>query len=503
MTFQKTLAVILISAATSIGSLIGYTKYTQSNNPLSAIGASSSTNPARFASYDPASAGSPMVDFEMAATKAAPAVVHIKTLTKGKQVAAGPDMGDNPFKQFFGDGNGDPFGGNGQMAPRDQRASGSGVMISSDGYIVTNNHVVDGADEVVVTLNNKKDYKAKVVGKDASTDLAVVKIEGTNFKSLEFANSDNVHLGQWVLAIGYPLNLETTVTSGIVSAKGRNLGINSRQSASPIESFIQTDAAVNPGNSGGALVNTNGDVIGINSAIASPTGSYAGYSYAIPSNLVQKVASDIIKYGSSKRAYLGVMYGNDQMSEEDRIKNNIKEGDGIYVMDVASGSAAADAGVQKGDFITSINGAVVNTGTEMVEKIATSRPGDKISIGYNHNGAAKTASVTLKATAGSYESMKQKVVDQLGATFENLDKSQAAQLRIPYGVVISNIGQGIIAEQTRIKEGFIVTKVNNSPVRTVEELQAAIKNAGKSAIITGVYPAQPQTEYQYALNDLQ
>ena len=503
MTFQKTLAVILISAATSVGSLIGYTKYTQSNNPSSSIGATSSTNPARFASYDPTSAGSPMVDFEMAATKAAPAVVHIKTLTKGKQVAAGPDMGDNPFKQFFGDGNDNPFGGNGPMTPRDQRASGSGVMISSDGYIVTNNHVVDGADEVVVTLNNKKDYKAKVVGKDASTDLAVVKIEGANFKSLEFANSDNVHLGQWVLAIGYPLNLETTVTSGIVSAKGRNLGINSRQSASPIESFIQTDAAVNPGNSGGALVNTNGDVIGINSAIASPTGSYAGYSYAIPSNLVQKVASDLIKYGSSKRAYLGVMYGNDQMSEEDRIKNNVKEGDGIYVMDVARGSAAAEAGVQKGDFITSINGAVVNTGTEMVEKIATARPGDKISIGYSHNGAAKTASVTLKATAGAYESMKQKVVDQLGATFENLNKSQAAQLQIPYGVVISNIGQGIIAEQTRIKEGFIVTKVNNSPVRTVEELQSAIKNAGKSAILTGVYPAQPQTEYQYALNDLQ
>ncbi|HLL43256.1 MAG TPA: Do family serine endopeptidase, partial [Segetibacter sp.] len=446
----------------------------------------------------------PMVDFEKAATKAAPAVVHIRTLKKSKQVSGSPQLQDNPFKDFFGDDLGDMFGGRGgsRLSP-EQRASGSGVAISADGYIVTNNHVVDEADELLVTLNNKKDYKAKVIGKDPASDLAVIKIEANNLPYLTFANSDDVHLGQWVLAIGYPLNLETTVTSGIISAKSRSLGINRRQSSSPVESFIQTDAAVNPGNSGGALVNTDGNVIGINSAIASPTGSYAGYAYAIPSNMVQKVVSDIIKYGSTKRAYLGVMFGSDQMSEEDRKKNNVKEGEGVFVMDVAKGSAAEEAGVQKGDFITKVNGTEVSTGTEMIEKIAALRPGDKINITFQRNGTEKTATATLKGNSGTYASVKQQVVEQLGATFEDLDKNKAAQLQLPSGVVVKQLGQGILTDQTRIKEGFIITKVNNTKVSTVEELKQAIKSAGNSAVISGVYPNQPQTEYQYALNDLQ
>jgi S1-C subfamily serine protease len=341
-----------------------------------------------------------------------------------------------------------------------------------------------------------------VIGRDPSTDLAVIKIEADNLPYLTFANSDDVRLGQWVLAIGYPLNLETTVTSGIVSAKSRSIGVNSRNSSSPIESFIQTDAAVNPGNSGGALVNTDGDVIGINSAIASPTGSYAGYAYAIPSNLVKKVAGDLVKFGSAKRAYLGIMYGNDKMNEEDRIKNNVKEGDGVFVMDVAKGSAADEAGVQKGDFVTKVNGVTINSGSEMVEKIASLHPGDKITLTYQHNGVEKTASATLKATSGTYASIKQQVVEQLGASFEELDKTKAAQLRLANGVVVKELGQGILTEQTRIKAGFIITKVNNVRISTIDELKAALKNAGNSAIISGVYPTQPQTEYQYALNDL-
>lgn len=501
MTFKQSIAVIMVSAAASVGSVWGYAKYRQQDQPLSNLPATSSIF--GNAKFTESSANAPMVDFEKAATKAAPAVVHIKTLIKSKQVAGGPDMQNNPFKDFFGDGSGDMFGGEGnpRMAPQ-QRASGSGVAISADGYIVTNNHVVDQADELVVTLNNKKDYKAKVVGKDPSTDLAVIKIEANNLPYLSFANSDDVHLGQWVLAIGYPLNLETTVTSGIVSAKSRNIGINSRNSNSPIESFIQTDAAVNPGNSGGALVNTDGNVIGINSAIASPTGSYAGYAYAIPSNLVQKVVTDIIKYGSTKRAYLGVMYGSDQMSEEDRQKNNVKEGDGVFVMDVAKGSAADEAGVQKGDFITKINGTAVNTGTEMVEKISALRPGDKIDITYQHNGTEKSANATLKGSSGTYASIKEQVVEQLGASFEDLDKSKAVELQLGAGVVVKKLGEGILTDQTKIKEGFIITKVNNTRVTSVEELKAALRNAGNSAIISGVYPLQPQTEYQYALNDL-
>ncbi len=502
MTLRQSLAVILVSAATSVGSFWGYAKY-QQNEPLVSNVPTSSTI-FKKTGYLENVVNAPMVDFEKAATKAAPAVVHIKTMTKAKQVVGNPNLQSNPFEELFGEGFGDMFGDRGNTRPSPQkRGSGSGVIVSADGYIVTNNHVVDGADELVVTLNNKKDYKAKVIGKDPSTDLAVIKIEAKNLASLTFANSDNVHLGQWVLAIGYPLGLQTTVTSGIVSAKSRGLGINSRQSKTPIEAFIQTDAAINPGNSGGALVNTDGEVIGINSAIASPTGSYAGYGYAIPSNMVKKIVADIVQYGSTKRAYLGVMFGSDQMSEEERKNNNVKEGEGVYVMDVSKGSAAEEAGIQKGDFITKVNGTVINTGTEMIERIAAMRPGDKISITYQRNGNEKTSTATLKGDTGTYASIKEKVVEQLGATFENLDRNKAAQLQLPAGVVVKSLGQGILTEQTRIKEGFIITKVNNTKVSTVDDLKQAIQNAGNSAIITGVYPNQPQTEYQYALNDLQ
>jgi S1-C subfamily serine protease len=299
------------------------------------------------------------------------------------------------------------------------------------------------------------------------------------------------------------LNLDATVTSGIVSAKSRSLGINSRQSKAPLEAFIQTDAAINPGNSGGALVNLDGDLIGINSAIASPTGSYAGYGYAIPANMVKKIAGDLVKYGSAKRAYLGVMYANDQLSDEDKAKAGIKDGDGVYVMDVAQNSAAAEAGIQKGDFITKINGTTISTGTQMIEKIATMRPGDKVNITYQRNGVDKNATVTLKGESGTYASIKEQAVEQLGASFENVDRQKAAQLGINGGVQVKNLQDGILSQQTRIKEGFIITKVNNQRVSTVDQLKAAIENSGSSAIISGVYPDHPDREYQYALNDLQ
>lgn len=330
-----------------------------------------------------------MVDFETAAGKAAVAVVHIKVIVGGNRVNDG--AGDDFFNDY------QEGGRQGQMA------SGSGVSVSADGFIFTNNHVVENASEVMVTLNNKRDYKAMVVGTDPSTDLAVIKIDAENVPFLSFANSDDVHLGEWVLAVGYPLNLETTVTSGIVSARFRNIGINGQKSNSPIESFIQTDAAVNAGNSGGALVNTSGDLIGINSAIASPTGSYAGYSFAIPSNLVRKVAGDIIKYGSSKRAYLGIMFGTDQMNEQQRRDNNVKEGEGAFVMDVAAGGAAAVAGIQKSDFITKINSRAISGGNEMLEKISSLHPGDTVNITYRHDGEEKNAAMILKGETGNYE----------------------------------------------------------------------------------------------------
>jgi len=497
MNQKQTFVSLALAAATLAAGAYGYTRYSENkkeyitNSPSSSIFSSTK--------YTEGASSGPEVDFEKAAAKASPAVVHIKTVMKGRQISALPDMEDNPFKDFFGPGFGDK--GNPGIVPK-QKGSGSGVIINADGYIVTNNHVVDQASELTVTLNDKTDYKAKVIGTDPSSDLAVIRIEAHNLPFINFANSDELHLGQWVLAIGYPLNLGTTVTSGIVSAKSRNIGINSRNSSAPIESFIQTDAAVNPGNSGGALVNTAGDLIGINSAIASPTGSYAGYSYAIPSNLVQKVATDIIKYGSNKRAYLGVMYPNDQMDEEDREKNNVKEGNGIYVMDVAKGSAADEAGIQKGDFITKINGTTMNTGTEMIEKISSLRPGDKVNITWSHNGAEKSSSATLKAVAGTYASIKEQVIEQLGASFETLDSKQAAALHVESGVIVKNLGEGILSQQTRMKEGFIITKVNNEKVATVDELKDALKRAGNSAVITGIYPDNPGQVYQYALNDL-
>jgi len=499
MTMKQSLAAILLVAATSVGSIWGYSQFQQKQSADSNNIESNLFKPVSF-NGDP-TLGGPVVDFEKAATKAVPAVVHIKTVTKLKQTNA--EMQDNPFKDFFGDGFDDMFGGKGSMQPREQRASGSGVIISADGYIVTNNHVVDGADEFTVTLSNNKTYKGKLIGKDPSSDVAVVKIDANNLPFMNFANSDDVHLGQWVLAIGYPLNLDATVTSGIVSAKSRSLGINSRQSKTPLEAFIQTDAAINPGNSGGALVNVDGDLIGINSAIASPTGSYAGYGYAIPSNMVKKIAADIIKYGSDKRAYLGVMFGNDQMSDEDRKKNNIKDGDGVYVMDVAKNSAAEEAGIQKGDFITKINGNSISTGTELIEKIAIMRPGDKVNITYERNGVEKNAAVTLKGDAGSYASMNEQAVEQLGASFQAVDKQTASELGINGGVQVKDLQDGILTQQTRIKEGFIITKINNQKVNSVDQLKQALENAGNSAIISGVYPDHPQTEYQYALNDLQ
>lgn len=499
MTLKQSLTTVLLVGATSVGSIWGYSQLEQRH--FAGAGTPQESSLFKQASYTAAPSVDP-IDFEKAATKAVPAVVHIRTVSKARQVA-GPDLRNSPFRDFFGDDFDDMFGGGGGMRQSpEQRGSGSGVVLSADGYIVTNNHVVDGADELMVTLSNNKDYKGKVIGTDPSTDLAVIKIDAHDLPAMTFANSDDVRLGQWVLAIGYPLNLDATVTSGIVSAKSRSIGIN-RQSKTPIEAFIQTDAAINPGNSGGALVNSEGDLIGINSAIASPTGSYAGYGYAIPSNLVKKVAADIIKYGSAKRAYLGVMYASDQLTEEQRQQANVKEGDGVFVMDVAAGSAAAEAGIQKGDFITRINGSDVRTGTQMIEKIGAMRPGDKIAITYQHNGAERTATATLKGDAGTYASMKQQAVESLGATFEAVPRQKAQTLGIAGGVAVRQLGDGVLSEQTRIREGFIITKVNNRRVTSVDELTSALQSAGSSAIISGIYPNQPQKEYQYALNDLQ
>lgn len=405
MKFKQFIAALFISAAAFAGGGWMYGHY-EHQNPLTA---NTTTNSSIFkpANYtDNGSGIPPTTDFESAAAKASPAVVHIKVL---KRI-------ENQGFDFFGlpsdnqgQSSGDMSNNKNNSNNPQEVASGSGVLVSANGYIVTNNHVVKNADELLVTLNDKNDYKAKVIGTDPSSDLAVIKIEGNHFPYLNFANSDNVRVGQWILAIGYPLDLQLTVTSGIVSAKARDIDIDSR---APLESYIQTDAAVNPGNSGGALVNTDGDLIGINSAIASPTGSFAGYSYAIPSNIVARVTGDIIKYGTAKRAYLGIMFGSDQMSDADRQRYNIPDGNGVYVMEVANGSAADEAGIHKGDFITKLNGIVINSGAELVGKISALRPGDKVDITYTRDGEENTTTATLKGSAGNYSQMQQQMQQQ-------------------------------------------------------------------------------------------
>src|SRR5688572_25865797 len=349
MKLKQIVAVVLLSAGTTVATLWGYNRITGSNDSYVYQHRGNDTGkvPANYAGFNGLPETNATFDFTAAAEAASPATVHIKT--KATRSVSNNLPRRSPFgdlfpdlQDFFGDGFGERY----RSIP--QMASGSGAIISEDGFIVTNNHVIDGADEITVTLTNKKSFKAKLVAADPSTDLAVIKIDAKSLPFLLYGNSDEVKVGQWVLAVGYPLTLETTVTAGIISAKGRTLEINRRQSNTPVESFIQTDAAVNPGNSGGPLIDLTGKMIGINSAIASPTGAYAGYSFTIPVNIVQKIVSDLMKFGTVQRAYLGIDYPRDNLSEEDKKTNGITDEGGVYVMSVRSEGAAAEAGIKKG-----------------------------------------------------------------------------------------------------------------------------------------------------------
>ncbi|MFT3948506.1 MAG: trypsin-like peptidase domain-containing protein [Agriterribacter sp.] len=444
------------------------------------------------------------VDFEKAASSAVPSVVHIKTTTKAKQVSGRGGQDQDPFGGMFGDN--DMFkryfgeGMQGMQQP-EQRASGSGVIISSDGYIVTNNHVVNGATDISVTLNDRKSYTAKVVGTDPNTDLALIKVDAKGLPVMPVGNSDDVRLGQWVLAVGYPLNLDVTVTQGIVSAKSRNIGIN-RQGSSPVEAFIQTDAAVNPGSSGGALINTNGELIGINAAIASPTGSYAGYAYSIPSNLMKKVIGDIMKFGSVQRGYLGISMAPDEKT--DAVKKELgivnDNADGVWIMDTDPNGAAAEAGMKKGDAITKINGAAVSTNAQVAEQIARMKPGDKVSVTAIRNGEEKTFNVVLKGKLGTFSSQEAAAIESLGAEFSAVTKEEAAKMRIAGGVQVTKINDGVIADQTNMRAGFVITKVSDLPVSSVEELKRAIGQQDANFQIKGIYPGNNQV-YYYGIND--
>jgi Do/DeqQ family serine protease len=497
MNFRNVLAVVAISASTAIASVWGYSKIQQNSYAGVQQEGKLPVNYAGF--FDNKNAPTPVVDFTPAATAATPAVVHIKTVTKAKQVSGNNQKQRNPFSDLFGDDMLDDFfGGPRVYSTPEQRASGSGVIYTADGYIVTNNHVVAGADEINVTLKNRKTYKATVVGTDPSSDLAVIKIDAQSLPYVVWGNSDDVKLGQWCLAIGYPLNLDVTVTAGIVSAKARAIGINDRQSQSPIESFIQTDAAVNQGNSGGALINTDGQLIGINSAIASPTGTYAGYSYAIPVNIVKKVVADIVKYGTVQRAYIGISYPRETITDEQRQKFGVKDDEGVYVTDVSEDGAAKSAGIKVGDVITKVNGVMVSSGPEMVEQVARYKPGDKITVTFLRSGKEITTSLTLKNRAGNFEIVKaETALEKLGGELVNVDAATAKKNNIDGGVSVKKKGATGAIAGSRIQEGFIITSVNGKPVKTVEDLASALASAKGTAFFEGIYPGFPDETYRY------
>ncbi len=437
-------------------------------------------------------------DFTYAAQKTTPSVVHIIATKEVNASNRTPQMDGMPdmFRDFF-----DNFG-TPDRGPRQSQGSGSGVIISQDGYIVTNNHVVEDATTVEVVLNDKSTFEAEIIGTDPSTDLAVIKVKAKGLRNIVLGNSDNVKVGQWVLAVGNPFNLESTVTAGIVSAKGRNLNLLRNKDQVPVESFIQTDAAVNPGNSGGALINPEGELIGINTAIATPTGTYAGYSFAVPINLVRKVMKDLIEHGSVQRAYLGVEIRqvDGKFADEQGLKD-ITEG--VYVNKVNPGGAAAEAGVQAGDVIIGVDDRPIKSSPELLEEIAKRRPGNKITLKVLRNGASKDLSVFLKGGLNG-EKVATNVKDDtsnklrtLGIELEELKPEELKELGLENGVRISRIYEGKIKRETNIREGFIVTKSNNKPVKSAEDFLKTLPEGQGGVFLIGRYP-DLKDEYYYA-----
>lgn len=396
----------------------------------------------------------------------------------------GPGAGGKEFKQY----------GSG---------SGSGVIVSSEGYIVTNNHVIENASEIEVILNDNSKYSAKLVGADPSTDIAVLKIEGSGFLPIPLGNSDDLHIGEWVLAVGNPFNLTSTVTAGIVSAKARNINLLSdrtQQNIVPIESFIQTDAAVNPGNSGGALVNTKGELVGINTAIASQTGSYSGYSFAVPVNLVQKVMRDLIDYGIVQRGYLGVQIAdiNQELKESNKLPNT----KGVFVSKVTEDGSAQNAGMKDGDVILKIGSREVNSVAELQEEIGKRRPGDKVILTIRtKNGDEEIKELVLRNKEGETKLVSKEEISKnyaLGATFVDLTSKEKKELNVTYGVKITSLTSGKL-KSIGLQEGMVITKVNNEPVETVEQLTNKLNGVNRGVLLEVLSPSGKRDYYGFGL----
>lgn len=419
---------------------------------------------ATFASYQ----ADEFPDLTFAAENAVKAVVNIETV---REVSYGGNSYGyyDPFYEFFGF----PYQG-GQPQLHEQRSGGSGVLISPDGYIVTNNHVVEGATKLKVKLNDGRSFEAELVGADPATDVALIKIDGENLPIIPFGKSDDLRLGEWVLAIGSPFDLPSTITAGIVSAKARQLGVIPGEMS--VESFIQTDAAVNPGNSGGALVNTRGELVGINTVIKSSTGSYIGYSFAVPETIVRKVVVDLKEYGVVQRAILGVRYRliDDLFIEQLGEELDIDTPGGLYIDSVVEDSAAADAGLRKGDIITAIDGVATNDNSVLMERIAKCRPNDKVVIEYRRNGVDKRVTVTLKNKAGKNEPVTRdtkNISEILGGEFSNISRETASELELRGGVLVTSVKQGGLLARSGVRRGFIITYINDRPIYSTDDLQ--------------------------------
>lgn len=480
ITFKKVIFTLLIALVGGFVALWSYTRFFDEPKIVTV----QQDQPMRYTSL-PANYSGNFPDLTFSAENSVHAVVHIKVLQKGRYYSS-----NNLLDYLFGDGANRP-----QQMPIRQGA-GSGVIISADGFIVTNNHVIDNADEISVILNDKREFKAKLIGFDASTDLALIKIDASNMPVLKFSNSDNLKLGEWVLAVGNPFNLTSTVTAGIVSAKGRDIGINPDQMR--IESFIQTDAAVNPGNSGGALVNTRGELVGINTAIASQTGSFTGYSFAIPSNIVQKIVADLKEYGEVQRALLNVKIRD--VDAEIAKSNNLDKIEGVFIAEVQPGGAAELAGIKDKDVIVSVNGVDVNSTSELHEQISKHRPGNKVTVVVKRDNKRKPLNVTLRNKHGDTEIVKADGPDDIfGAKFVAISDRDKEKLGIRTGVKITELGNGKFKD-AGIKEGFIIIQVNKTAISEVNEFKRIIKNSRGGILVEGIYPNGEVAYYVFGIN---
>ena len=452
-----------------------------------------------YAAETPVVAPGQPVDLTYAAEKALPAVVHIKYVQNSKVQTV--DVQEDPFSDFFGPFGffGNPDQGNGRQKRRVQtpkkEATGSGVIISPDGYIVTNNHVVNGADELTVTLNDNREYSARIIGTDPNTDLALIKVNGKNLPTLPIGDSDNLKVGEWVLAVGNPYNLSSTVTAGIVSAKARSMG-GEGSNGPQISSFIQTDAAINPGNSGGALVNAKGELVGINAMLYSQTGSYSGYGFAIPTTIMVKVVDDLKKYGTVQRAVLGIR-GGDVLNYINAQKDEKKDVDlgtneGVYVAEVTEGSSASAAGIVKGDVITEADGKKITKMSELQELLSKKHPGEKVTLTYLHNKSKHSKTVTLKNAQGNTKVIKTADLDVLGASFRPVTEQLKKEFDLTFGLEVTKVEKGAI-KSGGIEQGFIMLYANDTPLKSLSDLQELVKSASTSQdpvlIIKGIWPS--------------